>query len=186
MTGARIHIDATGIDEAQAALREAMQRAADPRPMFDTIGASLVTSTVRRFETGTAPDSSVWPPSIRALAEGGKTLVDSARLMRSITFVASSRGVEVGTNVVYAAIHQFGGVIRQAARSAVLHFRRMRSGATRFSKPGKASFAQKRTIGARTITMPARPFLGLDDADRLAIEGIAGNWLKPAGSEARP
>lgn len=40
---------------------------------------------------------------------GKKTLIDTARLMKSINPRAFSDRAEIGTNVVYAAIHQFGG-----------------------------------------------------------------------------
>lgn len=42
-------------------------------------------------------------------ASGKKTLIDTARLMNSINSRAYADRVEVGTNVVYAAIHHFGG-----------------------------------------------------------------------------
>jgi len=38
-----------------------------------------------------------------------KTLIDTGRLMNSITYKAHSDKVEIGTNVVYGAIHQLGG-----------------------------------------------------------------------------
>lgn len=68
----------------------------------------LVTSTVRRFERETGPDGMPWQPSQRALAEGGQTLTDKGLLRGSITHVARRDGVDVGTNVIYGAIHQFG------------------------------------------------------------------------------
>jgi len=156
-----------------------LQRIEHPRGMYERIGASLVASTQHRFETGIGPDGSPWPPSLRVLAHGGKTLVLSGRLMRSQTFIASDQGVEVGSNAVYAAIHQFGGIIRQAAREAVLHFKHnARTGRTRFAKANsKANYAKKVEIGARTITMPARPFLGLDDDDNREIIAIAEDWI---------
>lgn len=181
MAGVSLKLDA---DEALGTLAGYVARARNPQGMFANIGASLVTSTQHRFERGIGPDGSPWPPSIRALATGGKTLVKTARLMRSITFNASSSGVEVGTNVVYAAIHQLGGLIQQAARTAVLHFKTLRSGQSRFAKPGKANRAQKAEIGAHSIRMPARPFLGLDDDDEREISQIAQDWI--AGEGATP
>lgn len=167
--------------ERDAAIEELegyRQRARDPRGMFENIGLALVTSTQHRFETSTAPDGSIWPPSLRALASGGRTLVLSTRLMRSITFQASASGVEIGTNVIYAAIHQFGGAILQAARQAVLHFKtNKRTGRTRFAKPSKADRAQKVAIGAREIRMPARSFIGLDENDPGTIIKAAETWI---------
>lgn len=74
-------------------------------PLMEEIGASLETSTRMRFERGAGPDGGAWRPSRR----GGKTLVDTGRLLASMTHNASRDHVEVGSNVIYAAIHQFGG-----------------------------------------------------------------------------
>jgi len=184
MTGARIELK--GNDEALAELDGYVQRARDKQGMFANIGMSLVTSTQNRFERGVGPDGSPWPPSIRALATGGKTLIESARLMRSVTYSASINGLEVGTNVIYAAIHQFGGTIQQKQRTAVLHFKtNKKTGQSRFAKPGKADRAQKVEIGAHSVRMPARPFLGLDDADDREIVRIAEDWIAGEGATAQ-
>lgn len=176
MTGVSIQL--LGQDATMAELGGYVERAREPRGMFENIGLSLVTSTQHRFETSTAPDGSVWPKSLRVLAEGGLTLVLTARLMRSVTYQASASGVEVGSNVVYAAIHQLGGDIQQAARSAVLHFKtNKKTGQSRFAKPSKADRARKAQIGAQVIHMPARPFLGLDDDDSTEILRIAEDWI---------
>ncbi len=176
MSGVRLTL--TDQEVALAQLAGYIERAAHPRGMFENIGMSLVTSTQRRFEEQHGPDGNPWPPSLRAKRTGGKTLIDSARLLRSVTYIASERGVEVGSNAVYAAIHQLGGVIQQAARTAVLHFKtNKRSGRSRFAKPSKADRARKAEIGARTIVMPARPFLGLDDDDNREIVKIAEDWI---------
>lgn len=181
MTGVRMEL--TGQEAALGDLGAIIARTQNPRGLFENIGLSLVTSTQHRFEESHGPDGSPWPPSVRALATGGKTLIDSARLMRSISYQASDTGVEIGTNVVYAAIHQFGGVIHQAPRTAVLHFKTSkRTGASRFAKPGKADRAQKAAIGARDIAIPARPFIGLDEDDDREIIRIAEEWL---GGEAQ-
>ena len=105
---AGIRLDAdTALLRARVADMAAVLRK-DPQVAFDEAGQILVASTVLRFERGTGPDGEPWKPSRRALEEGGQTLVDSARLRNSMTHVASADGVDVGTNVVYAAIHQFG------------------------------------------------------------------------------
>ena len=83
----------------------------NPRQAMDEIGRHLVASTLRRFETERRPDGKPWLRSARALAEGRRTLTRSGRLRRSITHVVAPDGhaVEVGSDVAYAAIHQFGG-----------------------------------------------------------------------------
>ena len=165
-------------DDALAQLDGYAQRARDPRGMYENIGMALVTSTQHRFDTAIAPDGSIWPPSLRVIAGGGQTLKLSGRLMRSITYIATATGVEVGTNVIYAAIHQFGGTILKAAREAILHFKtNKRTGQSRFAKPGKADRAQKVTIGAHAVRMPVRAFIGMDDDDDRTVINAAEAWL---------
>lgn len=103
-------------EEVQAMARRFREQLARVRfrPLLAAIGNELVTSVSRRFETGTAPDGSRWPESLRARLTGGQTLIKSGRLRDSIAETGpqlTARSVEVGTNVVYAAIHQFGGTI---------------------------------------------------------------------------
>ncbi|MDD1534564.1 MULTISPECIES: phage virion morphogenesis protein [unclassified Bradyrhizobium] len=185
MAGARLSVDLQNEAGALADLSALIARVASPRPMYQDIGLALVTSTHERWQRSVAPTGSPWPPSLRVIAHGGKTLILTSRLYRSITANASSSGVEVGTNVVYAAIHQFGGQIAKAARSAVLHFKtNKRTGISRFAKPGKADRARKATIGAHTVRMPARPFLGLDQDDPETIRTIVERWLSDEGQLA--
>jgi phage virion morphogenesis protein len=180
MSGVQITIELKEQEAALAELAGYIARAANPQGLFENIGASLVTSTQQRFETGVGVDGSPWPPSLRVIAHGGKTLELSGRLMRSITFIARATGLELGSNVIYAAIHQFGGAILQAARKATVHFKRSKRTGERlagFRKAGKGTEAQEVSIGARTIHMPARPYVGLDDDDDREILRISEDWL---------
>jgi phage gpG-like protein len=176
MTGIRMEL--TGQEAALAELGGYIARARNPQGLFENIGAMLTTSTQHRFDTGVGVDGSPWPPSLRVKKHGGKTLVLSARLYRSFSYQASATGLEFGTNVIYAALLNFGGDVAHAARSAVLHFKtNKRTGQSRFAKPGKADRAQKVAIGAHSVHMPARPFVGLDDDDDRSILRIAESWL---------
>jgi len=158
MAGAGIRVEATG---ALAGLHDLVARLEHPHPMFEAIGGALLESTQRRFETGSAPDGSVWPQSIRAMVgeRGGPTLNDTGRLLDSLTFNASDQGLELGTNVLYAAVQQFGATIRPKAAGGKLAFRLL-----------------GRTIFADEVTIPARPFIGLDEDDERAILEIAGDY----------
>lgn len=157
MAGARIRVEA---DAALAALGRAAAQTASPRGLYDAIGAAMVVSTQMRFERQGGPDGSPWPPSIRAMVAGGKTLIDSARLLQSITHQADAAGVDIGTNAIYAAVHQFGATIRATTARAL-----------RFELPGIG------WVMRRSVRIPARPFLGLDAADEAEIMAIAGDWL---------
>lgn len=180
MSGAGFTVDLSGKAESLAVLSGIAARLDHPKPMFDDIGSSLVTSTQRRFEESRAPNGSPWPPSLRALAVGGKTLVDSTRLMLSIVHNAWDAGVEVGTNVVYAAIHQFGGLIKRAARTQTIYRKydpRTDELSALFVKRSKANYAEDVAVPAHVIKMPVRAFLGLDDHDDHEIIAIAESFV---------
>jgi phage virion morphogenesis protein len=155
--------------------------AAGPRPALERIGAHLEFTTQLRFERENSPDGKRWSPSKRARKQGGQTLTDSGRLRASITHVIHDTAVDVGTNVIYAAIHQFGGKITQHARSQRAYFRiSSEAGHTRFhgfAKASKANFERWVTIGQHVTTMPARPFLGVDAADLDEIRHIITHHL---------
>lgn len=53
-------------------------------------------------------DGSAMPQSKAAIRRKGKTLVDSGRLRDSYTYQLVPGGVEIGSAVIYAAIHHFG------------------------------------------------------------------------------
>ncbi|TCS62583.1 phage virion morphogenesis protein [Varunaivibrio sulfuroxidans] len=109
MTGVAIHIDTRDLTAIDARFKRLAARVADMTPLMDEIGSMLVASTIDRFENGVDPTGAPWTPSIRALSEGGKTLINSGRLMTSVTHDPGRDAVEVGTNVIYAAIQQAGG-----------------------------------------------------------------------------
>ncbi|MBF0249961.1 MAG: phage virion morphogenesis protein [Alphaproteobacteria bacterium] len=111
MSAAVLHIDATGLNGIAEKFERLQRRVADVSPLMDEIGSMLVASTQDRFERGVDPDGRPWTPSGRVNMSQGtaKTLLDSGRLMSSITHEPGNSQVEVGSNVIYAAIHQLGG-----------------------------------------------------------------------------
>lgn len=106
MVAIRIDVDAADL---QAGLARLIAAGQDLTPVMDEIGDIVVAATLGRFERGQAPDGSAWKPSQRALTEGGKTLVKDEFLRNSIVSRSGPNQVEVGTNIIYARIHQFGG-----------------------------------------------------------------------------
>ena len=73
------------------------------------LGESVRTMAIDSFESSTSPEGTAWQPSERALLTGGKTLIDTGDLQNSISVNMGFGEVEVGSNMVYAAIHQLGG-----------------------------------------------------------------------------
>jgi phage virion morphogenesis protein len=148
MAGATLDIDLSELGDIGRKFERAIKAFSDVTPMMDEIGAMLVTSTQDRFEKGQGPDGDDWLQSIRVQEAQGnaQTLVDSARLRDSITHEPGNDQVEVGTNVIYGAIHQFGG---QTGRN-------------------------------KSVTMPARSYLGISSDDEREIENIVDDYLAEA------
>lgn len=150
-------------DRIQAALGRLAVAAGDLTAAFDDIGAGLVTSTMRRFETETDPTGRPWRPLsigtiIGRIGSRAKTftlkgdlrkpaaryvaalkiLQHRGHLKGSIHHRATSEGAEVGSDRVYARIHQFGG------------------------KAGRG----------KKVTTPPRPYMGVDQGDEAMMLGI--------------
>jgi len=149
-----------------AALNGAAKRCADIGPLLEEIGEIVKLSVKRNFEDGGRPDK--WKVSKRAAAQGGITLSDTGRLRNSITSLASGRVVEIGTNVKYAPFHQFGtkGYIIRPKNKKALNI------------PG---------IGlrkwARHPGLPARPFLMVQEADKVVILETIGSYVLEEGQK---
>ena len=127
--------------------------------MLANVGESVVTQTKERFREQKRPDGGKWPKSRRAREEGGQTLTDRARLKHSIHKRLRPGIVEIGTNVEYAAIHQFGfaGQVNIGAHQRIIH--------QAFGR--KLKFPVAVNVKAHSVCqeMPARPFLGISPAN---------------------
>jgi phage virion morphogenesis protein len=159
MAGVRMELG--GADKTLAALGAALARTRSPRGLMDGIGREMVARTKLRFQAQTGPDGGPWPQSIRARVMGGRTLIQRGRLLESITHEASDSSVAVGTNTLYAAIHQLGGTIKAKTGKGL-----------RFRLPGGLG---SRTV--KSVTIPARPFLGLSGEDEGVIKTLIALWL---------
>jgi len=165
MSGIGIQITVNS-DPIAAAFDQIADRADDKQHLMEEIGAGVLLSTQMRFEREAGPDGNPWPQSIRARLEGGRTLRDSGRLVQSLTYRASPDQVEVGTNVLYAAVHQLGATITAKSGDGL----RFRIGDSWITK--------------KSVTIPARPFLGIDDEDRTEISEIVTSWLASMVNDA--
>lgn len=103
-------------DELRSALNRLAWAVDNLDPALDEIGASQVTETQWRFERHEAPDGRPWKTLAESTlkthpsGQSAQILRRSAGLYDSITHtVQHNEGVRVGTNKVYARIHQLGG-----------------------------------------------------------------------------
>ncbi|ROL55814.1 hypothetical protein D9V84_10400 [Bacteroidetes/Chlorobi group bacterium Naka2016] len=122
-----------------------------------------------------------WQKSKRAIKQNGQTLSDTGRLASSIQVIVSQQGnslkIQAGSNLPYAAIHNFGGVIHVPARSRLyVQNRYVRGGKKGKFKKG-TTFGQGSTTKAYTIKIPARPYLVLQDDDIVEILKHIGEVL---------
>lgn len=165
-------------DNITSALTALQPLLSDMRPVFDQIGEYLVTSTKDRFKAGVSPEGVKWAPkSPTTLARYGArksnrvdirplfglTPVD-AGLNSQIHFEASPTQLEVGSNLIYAAVMQFGAKKGQFGAY---------SGVNKKGHPfsGVAPWGD----------IPARPFLGISPEDETNILALIADFLTPVG-----
>jgi len=107
-----------------------------------------------------------------------KILQKSGRLVNSIVEYSDNDTAVVGTNVEYAAIHQFGGEIKKPERQQAMHFRRNKTTkALEMTKKRYADIRIDATVGAHSFMMPARPFLMLTGEDEEKIVTTVSDYL---------
>lgn len=155
-----VNISIDGIKELQRRLDQLTLGDADLGRLLASLGETVVSQTRERFRKETGPDGQRWEKSARAEEEGGQTLTDKADLKNSITRRVTGKQVEIGTSKVYAAIHQLGGVIR--ARNAKSLF---------FTIGG-------RKVSVKSVTMPARPYLGISAADERELLAEVDDFIE--------
>ena len=154
MAGANITIDLS--TEPATKLLDAINRAkflpSDWERMHHNVGEHLLGSVADRFRDQKDPKGQDWTPLSAATLKRRKRLkIKGTRILHqrgflemSPAFKATPTSVQVGSNLIYAALQQFGGTV---------------------------------IIKGRKIVVPARPFLGLSNADHEEISAIVGDRL---------
>lgn len=136
----------------------------DTAPLMRRLGERIQAWTQDRFDANQqqAPDGTPWAKLNPKYAQNkprhlqNRKLTLSGHLRKSIRWqLLDSQSVLVGTNVKYAAIHQFGGTIRP--------------------KKGKALAFGGRFV--QSVTIPARPYLGISEQDNKEIREIIKDWV---------
>lgn len=102
---------ATGFERIDALIA----RLANPDfdPLLDALGALVVSQTEERItQEKAAPDGTAWPELSERYAKrkkkGSGILELEGDLRDSLVYLVSGQTVEVGSNLIYAATHQFG------------------------------------------------------------------------------
>lgn len=193
---AQVRVDDAAVLAALERLRLGLPAGGDATPAMEGMGRVLKTAGQLRFREQRGPDGKAWEKSWRARNEGGQTLRLTSRLRNSITYVASRTSVEAGTNVVSAAIHQFGGIIRAKkgpflaipitpqARAAGSP-RNMQGLAVVQSLKGQFMLVESKTgvvhyLLRRQVRIPARPFMGVSADDSVELIRVMNSHLERA------
>lgn len=158
--------------EVQNMFARLIAKAQDLTPVMNEIAGEMLYAVERNFDEEGRPK---WPklkPSTLAQRakegkEGGKILQRSGRLAASITKYSDGNQAIVGTNVVYAAIHQMGGEI--PAREITPKNKEA------LFWPGALHPVKKVKFPGAKI--PARPFLQLTDGDMDNIKDILRRYI---------
>ncbi|MBI3447216.1 MAG: phage virion morphogenesis protein [Magnetospirillum sp.] len=169
--------------------------ARDLSPVMERIGNAGMLATDQRFENEVDPDGRAWealrPSTIAKKAKAGreKKLQWAGHLRRSFTRRVTANSVTWGTNLAYAAAHQFGATIFRAARTLLdsrismrraVVVRKTKAGdefgykALLFARAGdkRVVAMARRVVGEGTIVIPARPFAGINDTERQEYVGM--------------
>ena len=155
--GVSIVIDASSIDGALEKLRPILDF--EPSELMTAIAGMGEFQTERRirFEK-TSPDGAAWPPNLKGtsiLAETGENLI------RSLAHSSSAEEAVWGASWEFAHVHQEGMTITPK-NGAVLKWW--------YQKGGNVHFAF-----AKSVTIPARPFVGISDANAQEIIDLVTN-----------
>ncbi|MPY07383.1 phage virion morphogenesis protein [Moraxella catarrhalis] len=139
------------LDDRQASqsLSRLLQNAQNSQPIMRGLAAELETMTSDNFDSESF-GGAAW---VRKKFGTGQTLADTGELRDSIITSSDHDTASIGTNVVYARIHHFGGTI-QAKNKPYLAF----------ATPN--GFAR-----VKAVDLPSRPFLPVSPAGELQNGG---------------
>jgi phage virion morphogenesis protein len=160
MAGSGASMKWGGFDKALNKFQDAL--ANQKKALLEACGDALVSGTLKRFQDEEDPQGQKWAP----VARSGKILTDTARLRNSIDSAVAGDTVLVGSNVIYALIHQEGGVIKPVNKKS-LKF-----------KVGKGKGGK--WVSAKQVTIKARPYLGISTEDWQEIGETISDFIGEA------
>ena len=177
MVGTRLTIDDKQFNKS---IKSMFARISNKDIVLKDIGQEMYNNTLERFKNEVDPKGNKWKPlaestitsqkttKYQQLAAGsvigGRKILQGlgmrGGLLGSINVQTDGDSVAIGTNKLYAAIHQFGGktaphVIRPKNKKAL-----------------KFGNTIVKSVNHPGSDIPARPFLGVSDKDKKYIEMV--------------
>lgn len=141
-------------------------------PLMSQIAELLLDSTIERFQTGTAPDGSPWAPKSSTTIAAYKARGEAVSLK---PLIGATRSLSSPTNFATSSGEDWARVSSLAIQSAVMHFG---------AKKGAFGSYQGKGFGGTTPTIsipwgdiPARPFMGISEADEENVMAAVGEWV---------
>lgn len=168
--------------ELERALNAKVLAISQRRPLMRNLAAVMHQAVMDNFDTGGRP---AWvplaPATVRYKKEAGRErpLIMNNHLRGSITSYYDNDSALVGSNLPYARIHQEGGTITQPPRTQSTFHKVRKDGSVKrqFVKKSQSNSERIHHVGTRKITIPARPYLQLTDADRQKIRQVVMQYL---------
>jgi phage virion morphogenesis protein len=112
MSGATVSVEAAGLNKLDAFIGRLTDTYFDP--LLDSIGALIVSQTEERIARtktshGEVPWQALSPAYAKRKKKGGGILELNGDLRDSLVHLVTGKtSVQIGTNLIYAATHQFG------------------------------------------------------------------------------
>lgn len=158
--GISLTLDAGGLEGALKVLQPILEF--EGSELMSVIGAMGESQTRRRIESEkTSPDGAAWPPNLK----GTSILVETGQhLLASIAWRSSDNEAEWGSGWEYAHVHQGGMTI--TPRSA----RYLAVPAAAFGAGGGVRYA-------KSVTIPARPFVGISSDNAQEIVDLVTDYF---------
>jgi phage gpG-like protein len=206
------------MEKAAAALAQYGVSLQDKRELLATLGAGQLVSIRRTFIEEGSPSGS-WVPlapstlKSKKYTAGHKLLIRRGNLLNSINAQTQGNTVVIGTNLVYAAVHQFGsrdrgGAIGPQARIAGREVEVKgheygghlgKRGIKIINNLGHEQMVMRRTVGPANLVkvgahtrfqnIPARPYLVFRPEDRARMDEIVRRFIivkaKQSGLETK-
>jgi phage virion morphogenesis protein len=148
-------------------------------PMLRIVGNVMRGSFERTFRDQGSPAGSWAPLAASTLkrgkgGSGRKILIQSGRLKNSITYQEDGNTLRMGSNLVYSAIHQFGGV---AGRRAPSNRRKLSHLIDQQVGGAHGPMKWRRPI------IPARPYLVFHPEDPQRITDALERYIAAEGAK---
>lgn len=204
-----IEIKADGLDQVNRALTSMAERGARMAPLMGQIGQALIASVHENFAAEGRPKwkplsaktvesyqaaavqkaqstkrwknaksattrSNIEASRVEQDVGGHKILVQKGDLRQSIMVGAvTDESVEIGSSLPYARIHQLGGTIGPVT------IKPLNKQALAIPTANGTIIRRSATIPERTI--PARPYLAIQEDDKTLIAGLTIRYIREGG-----